>query len=148
MKKAQEIIIELGKKNDGYQELSEKYDELFNEQEEKLSNLVSESEVIARWYRDNKFVFTHPTIRYRSNRGPILGFDDDELIIWVLDKGFIRYNIHSKEEKGTNLYWLMTNDHFDDAVAGILYLEDMLDAYTEKMARAITTLENGLKALE
>lgn len=124
-------IEELDLKHESYVELSQRNAELQEKQEQLLLQRFEESKPLIEWYREKRLIFTHPSISYKSNRGPILGFDDDEyeLIIYNPDKGLLKIDMSTKEEKHTFFEHLVRDGHFESAMEGFVYLKVMIDRY-------------------
>lgn len=122
---------DLDLKYESYEESLKRHAEILEKQEQLLIQRCEESEPLIEWYKGKRIIFTHPSINFRSNRGPILGYDDkeDELIIYRPDKGILKINMRTKEEKFTYFLELVKHGHFETAMEGFDYLKVMIDKY-------------------
>lgn len=137
------IVPDLDSKDKEYNELLKKNEELRKQQEELLLKTFNDSKPLIEWYREKEYIFTHPTIKYSSNRGPILGFDfgENELIVYDSEKGFRKVNINSRDERGTVVPRLISEGHFETAMDGFKYLETMVDEYLTDINTTNSKLE-------
>jgi hypothetical protein len=141
-----QVISDLDTKHVTYQDLTKRHEELFQEQEERLNKLMEDTEDCVGWYLKNSYRFTHPNLSYITSKGPILGYDEKEsvLIVWILGKGIKKLDHNNEEVRTTNLYWLVRDGHFEDAVSGLLYLQKMLDKYSRDLTLSINKMEKEL----
>ncbi|WP_342538324.1 hypothetical protein MKY15_19685 [Sporosarcina sp. FSL K6-1540] len=139
-------IEDLDLKHESYMELSQRNTELQEKQEQLLLQRFEESKTIIEWYKEKRLIFTHPSINYRSSRGPILGFDDEEseLIIYRPDKGLLKINMRTKEEKNAFFEHLVRDGHFETAMEGFGYLKIMIDKYASDYKEDNQTRESLL----
>lgn len=143
-------ISSLDSKFENYQELLSRHEELYKQQEDLLTARLEASKPYIEWYRKKGLVFTHPTIKFQSNRGPILGFDneDNSLFVYNPDKGLLEVDLRTKETKNTFALRLIEEGYFEDAMKGLDYLETMIDGYVQDLGSLNFELESQLAKYE
>lgn len=143
-------ISDLEPKYENYEELLSRHRELYKQQEDLLASRLEASKPLIEWYRKKDLVFTHPTIEFHSNRGPILGFDSEEYSLFVYnpDKGVLKVDLRTKETKNTFITRLVEDGHFEDAMKGLGYLETMIDRYVQDLGSLNSELESQITKCE
>ncbi|MFJ7918846.1 hypothetical protein ACIQ6U_03700 [Lysinibacillus fusiformis] len=145
------ILGELDLKLTHYTQALLKQDELVNQQEEIIIKKMEDSKEIINWYSKKNFNFTHPTItEFNTSRGPILGLnkESNELIFLHVNRGIIKLNIRTGEEKDVDARWLVENGCFNEAISGLDYLHNMLDEYLKSLKKQIGQMEHELEDLQ
>ncbi|MFC7060811.1 hypothetical protein [Halobacillus seohaensis] len=144
-------LEELEKIKKEHDDFVSKNKDLQKEQCEFLKELIEHYKPAMDWYK-HKFVFTHPTIAYRTSRGPILGFRDtgreDILIIYSVSNNQVEYvDLDDEDNVKRNSLWNVVEDgYFKDAVKGIRYLDIMLKDYLERVKGAHKNLSEELES--
>ena len=80
-------LVELEKKITELNKLQKKIAELTNQQEKILINLWFDKKDLALRIKESHYMFGHPTIQYRSPKGPILGYLDQGNFLYVFSLG-------------------------------------------------------------
>lgn len=140
--------VDLDKKLEEYTKVLEKNTILLSRLEVLLAEKFKEQRPLISWYIKHRFTFTHPALpSYSSAGGPILGYDSEtnELILYHIDKGFIRLNMKSKEERNTTLQHLVLEGHFKAAMEGFDHLNVMLDKYKSILEEENKKLESQVR---
>lgn len=148
--KSQEIIGRLEVLNNNYKEYQAEVSRLISNQEKVIDELIEKNRPIFEWLRNNTdFYFTHPTLSYKSSKGPILGYqeEDHRLIVYDVDnKRIVVTDIGEKDapDKTMITYQLVNNGHFTTTVEGLNYLEEMLESYVEGITKYVEKLKYEL----
>lgn len=140
-------LLELEKDIEALKELGEKHSELIKKQEKVLVDLYKEVSPIIKVIKENGYNFTHPTLKWQSSRGPILGYDNEkrDLYLFAYGDGIIKYNTVTKEESHTFFRQVVQLDMFETAYEGIKYVENMINVYKTELSQEIAVLEDSLK---
>lgn len=147
--KADELLEKLDALNKKRQETTKEMEELLSKQVSVLDSLLIDLEPVYEWYHNERYMFTHPYLEFRSDNGPILGFDekDNSVIFFNIEKKFIeKVNIYDNDErKRLGTYQLVRQGYFKDAVSGLKYLNNMLENYIERNNKSISKLKQELE---
>jgi len=141
-----EVLIELDSKFLELKKLEDKREELTSQQEKILVELWNKKIDIAKKIKENSYYFSHPTIQYKSLRGPILGYssEDNYLYVFELGKGIKEINLYSQDEKISRWRKIIELGMFEDAYSGLTYLDIMIDRYISDSQKLIDKLESEL----
>lgn len=120
--------------------------ELKERQEKILIDLWKDKKGIASLIKENNYVFSHPSIKYHSLRGPILAHSnkDNTLYVFDLEKGLVKENLHSNEINNVRWKEIIENGWFEDAYEGINYLDSMIDSYISLTKTHIDKMQNQI----
>lgn len=145
----EKILDKLENQHEEHKQSVGEIERLINNQVELLKNSLEKFKPIYTWYKENNFMFTHPTIKLRSGTGPIMGFDqeENEVIVFSIEKGRPeRIYLHDNDErKFYPLRKVVTDGYFESAMEGLLYLESMLENYLLRNQNAINTNKASLE---
>jgi hypothetical protein len=143
-----EIIKSLEEVNEHYKVNRKKVESLLEEQRKLFKETVDSLTPAIQWINKNGYVFTHPTIKYQSGRGPIVGYDSKENLLFILNtdnKTVTEVDLYSKEES-TLPYWKFIEGYsFEDAMDGLLYVKKMINEYNNEIQKSISILQAQLK---
>jgi len=141
-----EKIIELDSKFEELEKLDVKRNELVLKQEKILLELWNEKKEIAEKIKEKTYYFSHPTIQYKSLRGPILGYSkkENDLYVFELDKGIRQIDLYSDEVNASWWRKIIELGMFEDAYSGLSYLDSMIDDYILNSQTLIDKLESQI----
>lgn len=123
---------------------------LLIEQEKVIDELIEKNRPIFEWIRNKTdFFFTHPTLNYRTRKGPVLGYQekDDRLIIYDVESKRIKITDIGEKynpDKTMVTFQLVRNGYFTTAVKGLTYLEEMFENYVQRLTKSIEELNKEL----
>lgn len=143
-------LVELEQKITELNKLQRKIGELTKQQEKILIDLWDNKKDLAQRIIESHYMFGHPTIQFRSPKGPILGYSSEEnsLYVFSLGEGLRKVKLRSKEE--SIVFWrdIIELGMFDDACEGIKYLDRMIDDYIIDDNEVIKKLEEQISKLK
>ncbi|MCD8510123.1 MAG: hypothetical protein LRY73_09825 [Bacillus sp. (in: Bacteria)] len=148
----QEKLLEALKENDNeLKQLRSEMEGIQKSQHELFSKKAEELKPIIEFWK-GKYFFTHPTIQYRSRKGPILDLNKDKGLLYVYDYDnaivsvFNTYNM--KEEKQEPFWRFFGYCDFDNVMTGLLYVKELqvnlIDGYTKSIEEEREKLERYL----
>ncbi|MBM7606002.1 hypothetical protein JOC75_004030 [Metabacillus crassostreae] len=150
--KTDELLVKLEEQHKVHQSTSEEIDDLVKKQNDYLDKLIIELQPVYEWYSKKEYMFTHPNLKLKSGSGPILGYDENENEVIVLNvekKRIEKVYLHdNKERKPYSTYRLVKHGYFEDAVNGLMYLEIMLDNYISRNNDSLSDLKLELSRFE
>jgi len=139
-------LVEIEQKLTELNKLERKIGELSEQQEKILFDLWNSKKDLAQKINESRYMFGHPTIQYRSPKGPILGFSREEnsLYVFSIGEGLRKVNLRTKESTGLTWREIIELGLFDDACEGIKYLDRMVDDYINDDNEVIKKLEEQI----
>lgn len=142
------LMQELNELDSKHKELETELDKIEKEQVQKLKDLIEFYKPVMMWYKE-RYYFKHPVLPYRSRRGPILGYDNEEdnLIVYDINRDAVLYeSLSYQDEFKTYPIWKVVKDgHFSNAMHGIKHLEVMLSDYIERINKKLEDKKYEIK---
>lgn len=127
LKEKHDIIVDLRAK---HSEAIENKIRIFNKYIEKLLPTF-------KFIRERMYFFGHPATHYITVRGPILGHNKEEGLLYVYDvekERLFTINTHDTEDiKSISTYKFFKERNFKDAIDGLLYNEKLLDIIIDEL---------------
>ena len=154
MNEVEKIIENIQELIKVYEERKDTYHELLDKQENTINYLIEKYKPVYDWIKNKaSYNFTHPTLNYRTTKGPILGYveQDDRLIVYDVERErIVICDIGKKREEDTiiNTRYLIENGYFVDAATGLKYLEKMFERYVSDISSTIEKLNDQLLEVE
>lgn len=145
MTKLEELELKIAELN----QLERKIRELSEQQVKILSDFWNEKSDLAQRIKDSHYMFSHPTIKYRTSRGPVLGHsrEDNSLFVFSLGEGLREVNLFSNETSPFTWKKLIELGMFEDAYEGIKYLDRMIDEYINDDQKIIRDMEERINKI-
>ena len=143
-------LVEFNKKLDEHKKATKAIEELTVKQANYIIDLIEKYLPICEWYKDNRFLFTHPDLTFSSSSGPILGFAQktNELIIFNIRTNYLeKVNLSENKSELYNFNSLIKDGHFISAKTGILYVNIMLDTYLQNSLIHLDKMKRELKGI-
>lgn len=80
---ANDIIRKLEEDLSNYKEVTKQYEQIMNKQINILNNTIEKYLPVMEWHIKNNIAFKYPDLRFKSEIGPILGYNEkeDKLIV-------------------------------------------------------------------
>ncbi|MEK4026279.1 hypothetical protein ABZ756_13860 [Mammaliicoccus sciuri] len=129
-----------------YNRIMERNAELLDKQEEMLLDQPEKYKSLIELYKNKGYKFKHPEIKHGSLGGPVIGYYPSEhsLVVYVLDKGFVKVDLNTNEIKNTFARTLIRDGLFEQAMQGFKFLEVMLDDYKKDLEMQASELEKEI----
>lgn len=145
-----EKLKELDLKLIELKKLEDQRSNLITKQEQILEALWNEKKEIAKKIKENRYFFSHPTIQYKSTRGPILGYSSKEnkLYVFEVENGIKEIDMYSDDVKISWWRQIIELGMFEDAYNGLTYIDCMIDNYISNLQKANEELESEIKTKE
>ncbi len=119
----EDIIQKLEDNQKQIEELKNINKSLISEQVELFSAFVNKLMPVLNFLRDNRYNFSHPILKPASLRGPVIGYNKIDNLLFVFDvrENCIRQvNLFNKEEFIVTFYHFFENNNFEIAMDGLL----------------------------
>ncbi|KAB2337643.1 hypothetical protein F7731_08595 [Cytobacillus depressus] len=145
---SEELIKDFEVVHEHYEANRKKIEELLEAQKNLFSKTIDQLKPAIDWVREKQLTFTHPRIKYQSGRGPIVGYNSKDNLLYVLEadrKWVIKVDLYSKEEKQLPVWKFIEESSFEDAMDGLLYIKKMINEYNNQLLVSINELESQLK---
>ena len=152
--KTENIIDNIKESIREYEAFKASRDELVVKQTEVIKGLIEKNNPIYEWIRNKTtYYFSHPTLNYKSRKGPVLAYqeDDGRLVVYDTDAKSIKVvDIGEKYNNDTfvSATYLVEKGYFVSAVEGLTYLEEMFDRYVGNMADHVIKLDKELNEIK
>lgn len=144
----QELLENVLKENE--KELKELQSEMKNVQEDQFklfTQKVEELKTVIEFWKKG-YYFSHPTINYRSLKGPILDINERKGLLYVYDydnKRISIVNTYSMEEEKKEPIWrFFEYCDFDNVMSGLLYVKELQNINFEQLSKAIEEERNKI----
>lgn len=98
-----------------------------------LNDIKKEHEDIIEWFHEKSYHFKHPILLVKSAPGPVLHATEKHLYYWSRNRGVIKGSMDGAEEEQSNLYEVVRNSGFTNAVQGLMYIDKGLEDYVHEM---------------
>ncbi|MFT4446334.1 hypothetical protein ACMXZI_02815 [Bacillus subtilis] len=149
----QDWIKQLEEQKRTLEKQEEKMEELTLKQSNIIKDYLEKFDGVINWYIKNKRYFYHPSIRYHSIRGPILGFLEgevaDELIVYNAEqKEIILIDVSTKDEKIVAPFFIAQQGQFKNAINGLNFLLENQKEVIEERAKSISQMEEEIEDAE
>ncbi|WP_430488926.1 hypothetical protein [Rossellomorea marisflavi] len=145
------ILVKLEERKKEHKQTYDEVEFLQNQQYEIIQALLEKMRPVFEWYDNNRLVFTHPSIKLKSNSGPILGYVESEHQAIVYNVGEKRvekvYLQSNSDTKKYLLYNLVRDGHFKEAYDGLMYLPNMINEYIDNNKRVIQKLKADVEEI-
>ena len=136
------MTVDLQQKITELDKSEKRISELIQQQKKILLDLWNDKKEIASIVKENGYTFSHPSIEYRSTRGPVLGYSkkDNDLFVFELGQGLIKVNLYTNESRNTSWIVMIELGLFVEAYEGIKYLDRMIDDYINQNQDTIRSM--------
>jgi hypothetical protein len=124
-------------------------DENLDKMKVKFFEVAKKLDPLIEKYKEDGFYFKHDEYKIASTRGPIVGFNqlDNILYVYTGGEGFItKVDLNNDEIKRVAFWKFLEKNSFDTAITGlynVLKLQDMIkDDYQKQIERCNKELDN------
>ncbi len=127
-------------------------DEIFNKLQEQYNKIIEEQEVLFKKYlnklmpciefiHSKRYRFIHPSIKYVSSKGPILGYNSKNNFLYVYDiktKYPRKINMYNTDEMDFVSYKeIFELEGFENALQGLLYVPQIYEKLIKEIKQEI-----------